>query len=252
MAMPQAVDIARLSTTLYTRMSGPSLGVGLVVLRHASGFKINEAREGCRSTIKCEGVPGPPLSGRAGSRSLPPCREAACDRRRTSVEIAARPNLQVAKTSTWFYSGSHSLSVALSDGVTGNLMSKKMIKPGRDLLARVNQAFLAYGYSGLSMVVLARACGFTQRALYYYFSNKEQAFRWALAARNDEVVALGLEAGKAMRAKGGSALDIIAETLDVRYGNTRRRVAGSPHTVELNAEAFKRCRDIMIQTATAF
>jgi len=64
--------------------------------------------------------------------------------------------LQVAKTSTWFYSGSHSLSVALSDGVTGNLMSKKMIKPGRDLLARVNQAFLDYGYSGLSMVVLAR------------------------------------------------------------------------------------------------
>jgi AcrR family transcriptional regulator len=160
--------------------------------------------------------------------------------------------LQVAKTSTWFYSGSHSLSVALSDGVTGNLMSKKMIKPGRDLLARVNQAFLDYGYSGLSMVVLARACGFTQRALYYYFSNKEQAFRWALAARNDEVVDLALQAGKAMRAKGGSALDIIAEIMDVRYGETRRILTRSPHTVELNAEAFKRCRDLMIQSAVAF
>jgi AcrR family transcriptional regulator len=131
-------------------------------------------------------------------------------------------------------------------------MSKKMIKPGRDLLERVNQAFLDYGYSGLSMVTLAKARGFTQRALYYYFSNKEDAFRWALAARNDEVVALGLEAGKAMRAKGGSALDIIAEILDVRYGETRRILTQSPHTVELNAEAFKRCRDLMIQAAIAF
>lgn len=131
-------------------------------------------------------------------------------------------------------------------------MPKTMIKPGPDLLRRVNQAFLDYGYSGLSMVTMAKACGFTQRALYYYFSNKEDAFRAMIQYRNDEARGLGLEAGKAMRAKGGSALDIIAETLDVRYGNTRRRVAGSPHTVELNAEAFKRCRDIMIQTATAF
>jgi len=61
----------------------------------------------------------------------------------------------------WFYSGLHSPSVMLSDGVTGNLMSKTMIKPGRDLLNRVNQAFLDYGYSGLSMVMMAKACGFT-------------------------------------------------------------------------------------------
>jgi hypothetical protein len=67
--------------------------------------------------------------------------------------------------------------------------------------------------------------------------------------RTNEAVGLGLEAGKAMRAKGGSALDIIAEILDIRYGDTRRRVIGSPHTVELNAEAFKRCRDIMIRSA---
>src|ERR1700722_19628046 len=112
-------------------------------------------------------------------------------------------------------------------GVTGTLMSKKMIKPGRDLLGRVNQAFLDHGYSGLSMVTMAKACGFTQRALYYYFSNKEDAFRAMIQYRNDEARWLGLEAGEAMRAKGGSALDIIAEILDVRYGNTRRRVAGS-------------------------
>ena len=131
-------------------------------------------------------------------------------------------------------------------------MAKTMIKPGRDLLQRVNQAFLDYGYSGLSMVMMARACGFTQRALYYYFNNKEAAFRAMIDHRNEEAIKLGLEAGTAVRAKGGSALDIIAEILDIRYGDTRRRVIRSPHTVELNAEAFKRCRDLMIQSAIDF
>ncbi len=86
-----------------------------------------------------------------------------------------------------------------------------MIKPGRDLLQRVNQAFLDYGYSGLSMVTMAKACGFTQRALYYYFNNKEDAFRAMINYRNEEAIQSGLEAGKAVRAKGGSALEIIAE-----------------------------------------
>ena len=131
-------------------------------------------------------------------------------------------------------------------------MAKTMIKPGHDLLQRVNQAFLDYGYSGLSMVMMARACGFTQRALYYYFNNKEDAFRAMIDHRNEEAIKLGLEAGTAVRAKGGSALDIIAEIVDVRYGDTRRRVIVSPHTVELNAEAFKRCRDLMIASAVDF
>ena len=134
----------------------------------------------------------------------------------------------------------------------GNLMSKTMIKPGPDLLQRVGQAFLDHGYSGLSMVTMAKSCGFTQRALYYYFSNKEDAFRAMIQYRNDEAMGLAREAGKAMRAKGGSALDIIAEILDVRYGGTRRRVNRSPHMVELNAEVFKRCRDIVIQVAITF
>jgi AcrR family transcriptional regulator len=138
------------------------------------------------------------------------------------------------------------------NGVSGAVMSKKMIKPGRDLLSRVNQAFLDYGYSGLTMVSMAKACGFTQRALYYYFSNKEEAFRAAIADRNEEVVAQSLEAGKATRADGGSALDIFARIMDVRYGETRRILTRSPHTVELNAEAFRRCRDLMIQSAVVF
>jgi AcrR family transcriptional regulator len=127
-----------------------------------------------------------------------------------------------------------------------------MIKPGHDLLQRVSQAFLDYGYAGLSMVMMAKACGFTQRALYYYFNNKEHAFRAMINYRNEEAIKSGLEAGTAVRAKRGSALDIIAEIVDVRYGDTRRRVIRSPHTVELNAEAFKRCRDLMIQSATDF
>jgi AcrR family transcriptional regulator len=129
---------------------------------------------------------------------------------------------------------------------------KKIIKPGPDLLARVNQAFLDHGYSGLSMVVMAKACGFTQRALYYYFSNKEEAFRAMIDFRNAEAIELGFAAGTAMRENGGSALDTLVEILDVRYGETRRRVTRSPHTVELNAEAFKRCRDLMIQSAISF
>jgi AcrR family transcriptional regulator len=131
-------------------------------------------------------------------------------------------------------------------------MAKTMLKPGPDLLQRVSQAFLDYGYSGLSMVVMARVCGFTQRALYYYFNNKEAAYRAVINFRNEEAVALAREAGKTVRANGGSALDILAEILDVRYGETRRMVTGSPHTVELNAEAFKRCGDLMIQSAVDF
>ncbi|WP_206685355.1 TetR/AcrR family transcriptional regulator [Bradyrhizobium uaiense] len=131
-------------------------------------------------------------------------------------------------------------------------MSKKMIKPGPDLLLQVDRAFLDYGYSGLSMVGLAKACGFTQRALYYYFSNKEEAFRAVISWRHVDDVGLALEAGRSVRAKGGGALDIFARILDVRYGETRRRLTHSPHTVELNAEAFKRCRDLMIKSAVSF
>jgi hypothetical protein len=47
-------------------------------------------------------------------------------------------------------------------------MSKTMIKPGPDLLQRVTQAFLDHGYGGLSMVTMARACGFTQCALLLF------------------------------------------------------------------------------------
>ena len=131
-------------------------------------------------------------------------------------------------------------------------MAKKMITPGHELLLRVNQAFLDHGYAGLSMVGLARECGFTQRALYYYFSNKEEAFRASIGHRNEVAIAQALEAGQKIRESGGSALDIFATIIDLRYGETRRMLTFSPHTVELNAEAFRRCRDLMIESAIAF
>lgn len=65
-------------------------------------------------------------------------------------------------------------------------------------------------------------------------------------------VAKGLEAGAAIRRQGGGVVDILTETLDVRHGDTRRNLNTTIHTVELNAEAFRRERDIMIESAVAF
>lgn len=127
-----------------------------------------------------------------------------------------------------------------------------MLKPSLELMLRVRQAFLDYGYSGLNMVTLARVCGFTRRSLYNYFNSKESAFRGSIAYDNALFVRNGMAAGEEIRREGGSALDIFSHIMDVRYGFTRRIVNQSPHILELNAEAFKLCRDIMIATAIEF
>lgn len=131
-------------------------------------------------------------------------------------------------------------------------MAEKMLTPGPQLMLKVRQAFLDYGYSGLSMVTLARACGFTRRSLYNYFNSKEDAFKTLIAFDNAGFIRNGMKAGEEARRKGGSALDIFTEIMDVRYGFTRRVLNLSPHIVELNAEAFKLCRDSMIQSAIDF
>jgi AcrR family transcriptional regulator len=130
-------------------------------------------------------------------------------------------------------------------------MSEKM-RPSHELMLRVRQAFLAYGYDGMSMVTLAKACGFTRRSLYNYFSNKEEAFRTMIRFDNVDFVRVGMAAGDGVRRNGGSALDIVSEILDSRYGFARRLLNESPHAIEVNAEAFRRCRDIMIDAAIAF
>jgi len=130
-------------------------------------------------------------------------------------------------------------------------MSEKMT-PSHELMLRVRDAFMAHGYDGMSMVTLAKACGFTRRSLYNYFSNKEEAFRAMIAYGNRDHIRDGLAAGAEVRRRGGSALDVLAEILDVRYGMTRRLVNNSPHSIEMNAEAYRRCRDLMIETALEF
>ncbi|MEC4589856.1 TetR/AcrR family transcriptional regulator [Nitrospirillum amazonense] len=131
-------------------------------------------------------------------------------------------------------------------------MAEKTLKPGNDLMKRVQQAFLTYGYSDLTMVDLAEACGFTRRALYHYFSNKEDAFKATMRHENAALIQAGMEAGARVRQAGGSALDIITEIMDVRYGYTRRVLSKSPHIIDLNAEAFKRGREQMIEAAINF
>jgi len=130
-------------------------------------------------------------------------------------------------------------------------MSEKM-NPSRELMLRVRDAFMAHGYDGMSMVTLAKACGFTRRSLYNYFSNKEEAFRFLVRYDNRDLIRAGMAAGEEVRRSGGSALDTIAAILNLRYGSTRRLVTASAHNIELNAEVFRRCRDILVETALEF
>jgi AcrR family transcriptional regulator len=119
-------------------------------------------------------------------------------------------------------------------------------------MLQVEKAFGAFGYRDLTMRGLAGACNFSARALYFYFGNKEEAFRAAIRFRNDLVITAGFAAGRKQRARGGGALDILADIIDVRYGDTRRIANASPHVVELNAEVFTRCNDIVTEVALFF
>ncbi|MEW6437553.1 MAG: helix-turn-helix domain-containing protein [Pseudomonadota bacterium] len=126
------------------------------------------------------------------------------------------------------------------------------MRPAPALLQRLEAAFLSHGYSALSMLGLAEACDVTARTLYNYFSNKEEAFRAAVLYRNEMALSRGFAAGREQWSKGGSALDILAAILDVRYGDTRRLANVSPHLVELNATVFQRCNDIVTTVAVSF
>jgi AcrR family transcriptional regulator len=120
------------------------------------------------------------------------------------------------------------------------------------LAARLRQAFLDHGYEQMTMSGLAELCGFGRRALYHHFSSKEEAFRHWLDFYGRESIAKGLTAGRAVMEAGGSAVDVIVETMNVRYGDARRRLSHSPHALEINDQAFRRARDIMIGAAVDF
>ena len=121
-----------------------------------------------------------------------------------------------------------------------------------NLAARLRQAFLDHGYEQMTMSGLAQLCGFSRRALYHHFSNKEEAFRHWLDFYGRELIAQGLAAGRTVMEAGGSAVDVVVETMNVRYGDARRRLSRSPHALEINDQAFRRARDIMIGAAVDF
>jgi AcrR family transcriptional regulator len=121
-----------------------------------------------------------------------------------------------------------------------------------NLAARLRQAFLDHGYEQVTMSGLAQLCGFSRRALYHHFSSKEEAFRHWLDFYGRESIAQGLAAGRSVMDAGGSAVDVLVETMNVRYGDARRRLSRSPHALEINDQAFRRARDIMIGAAVDF
>ena len=121
-----------------------------------------------------------------------------------------------------------------------------------ELVSRLERAFLDHGYAQLTMITIARVVDVTRRTLYNYFSNKEEAFRFLIEHGNANAVEAGMTAGRAALAEGNDKVEILATILDVRYGDTRRRLAKSPHAIEINDQAFRRCRDIMVDSAIAF
>jgi AcrR family transcriptional regulator len=121
-----------------------------------------------------------------------------------------------------------------------------------NLAARLRQAFLDHGYEQMTMSGLAELCGFSRRALYHHFSSKEEAFRHWLDFYGRESIAKGLAAGRKVMDEGGSAVDVLTETMNVRYGDARRRLSRSPHALEINDQAFRRARDIMVGAAVDF
>lgn len=121
-----------------------------------------------------------------------------------------------------------------------------------ELVARLERAFLEHGYDQLTMTGLAGAVGMTRRTLYNHFSSKEEAFRAFVEHVNAAAVEAGLEAGRTALDEAHDPVDIFVTVLDTRYGHNRRRLATSPHAVEINDTAFRRCRDLMIASAESF
>lgn len=96
------------------------------------------------------------------------------------------------------------------------------------------------------MVTLAKECDLTRRALYYYFSSKEEAFRAMIRLENSEALEAGHRAAqKALEKPRATALDAIAEWIDARYGNTRRNLSTSSFAKDINDAAFRVCGDVL-------
>jgi AcrR family transcriptional regulator len=121
--------------------------------------------------------------------------------------------------------------------------------PRLKVIQRARAAFFREGYSRMTMTALADACGLTRRGLYHHFKNKDEVFRAIVVRGNQEAFESSAWAARAMLARGGSALDVVAAWLDARFGDVRRTVSSSPHGAELNATAFQIANDIMIEVS---
>lgn len=132
------------------------------------------------------------------------------------------------------------------------MAQEKLSNAAQKLLEPLRKAFLDHGYDQLTMVGLAQACGLTRRALYHHFSDKEHAFRFMLEADTRKAIAEAKEAGEICLAEGDDAVTILVKVMDTRYATNRRMLAASPHAVEINDQAFRRARDIMIDAAVVF
>jgi AcrR family transcriptional regulator len=131
-------------------------------------------------------------------------------------------------------------------------MPKKKLQPSPAMLLHMEQALFTHGYSGLTMEQFAEACNFSRRALYFYFSNKQEVFRAIVRFRNELGLTTGFASGRKRWSEGGNALEILAEVINLRYGDLRRLANTSPHLVELNSEVFRRCNDIVRDVAIYF
>ncbi len=117
------------------------------------------------------------------------------------------------------------------------------------ILQKIRDIFLAQGYYAPTMTGIAEACGLTRRALYHHFHSKEELLRGLLVLGNREARDRADWAAQKALARGGGALDIVAEWLDSRFGDTRRAIGRTPHGKELNEAAFSIANDIMIEVS---
>jgi AcrR family transcriptional regulator len=131
-------------------------------------------------------------------------------------------------------------------------MPKKKLQPSTALMQLIREALYIHGYRKLTMERVAEHCNLSRRAIYFYFSSKSELFRAVVRFGNDESLANGFAAGRKRLAEGGNALEIVSEIINIRYGNTRRAANASPHVIELNAEVFTLCDDIVRDVAIYF
>jgi AcrR family transcriptional regulator len=123
------------------------------------------------------------------------------------------------------------------------------IIPNDALMQKVELAFLAHGYEGMTMITLAKEIGMSRRSVYNYFHDKQEAFRAVVRWGNAANIAKGQMAAAAAKAEGASALEVLVAFMDARFADTRRAASTSPYAVELAEQVFRRCRDILVDVA---